>query len=527
MLKLSTNKREKHFIDFCLLYPKSRDMNRLWNRLFLLMAGVMVFTIGAVAQPKTSLPAKPNIIYIYADDLGYGELGSYGQQIIKTPNLDLLARQGIRFTQHYAGAPVCAPSRAMLLTGKHSGQSYIRGNYELGGFEDSLEAGQMPLPEGIQTLPRLLKKAGYTTAICGKWGLGGPGTSGHPLKQGFDYFYGYLDQKQAHSFYPSHLWENERWDTLNNGYIYPHQTLDSGRKEKADFLPFIGKDYSQEKITEKAQAFIQKNKSKPFFLYLAYTIPHVSLQVPEKFAQPYIGKIPGDEPYYGRRGYLPNFHPLATYAGMISALDHYVGEIMAQVKALGIDNNTIIMFSSDNGPSDHGGARPEVFNSNGGFRGLKGSLYEGGIRVPFIARWPGKIKPNQVNDHISAQFDLLPTVAELLNIKPEYPVNGISLLPSLLGRSKQPQHPYLYFEFPEYGGQQAVLQGDWKGIRRNLISNPHAAWELYNLSIDRREENDVADEHPEIIERFKGIAQESHQHPQINEWEVIDGKSRK
>lgn len=495
------------------------------NTYSLLLFVLLFILLGEnFAHSQSNSTAKPNIIYIYADDLGYGELGSYGQQIIKTPNLDRMARQGMRFTQHYAGAPVCAPSRAMLMTGKHAGHAYIRGNYEMGGFQDSLEGGQMPLPEGTQTVARLLKKAGYSTAVCGKWGLGVVGTTGHPLRQGFDYFYGYLDQKQAHNYYPTHLWENESWDTLRNEYFYPHQRMDRAKNDYMDFVPFAGDEYAPDKITAKAKTFIQNNKGKPFFLYLAYTLPHVSLQVPEKYAAPYIGKIPNDTPYHGQQEYLPNRHPLAAYAGMISALDSYVGEILDHVKALGIDNNTLILFSSDNGPAINGGAQPGVFNSAGGLRGFKSDLYEGGIRVPFIARWPGKIKTAQVTNHISAQYDFLPTVAELLNVKTEYPVDGISFLPVLLERKRQPQHEFLYFEFPENGGQQAILIGDWKGVRRNLIAEPHAAWELYNLSIDPGEQNNVAESHPDVVNKMNEIAAGNHEHPAITDWEIIDRK---
>ena len=260
--------------------------------LLFLLNGIVLF-----AQSKS----RPNIIYIYADDLGYGELGSYGQQKIKTPYLDQLAKEGIRFTNHYTAAPVCAPARCMLMTGKHSGHSYIRGNYELGGFEDDKEGGQMPLPEGTFTIAKMMQQAGYTTGAIGKWGLGMTNSTGDPNKQGFDYFYGYLDQKQAHNFYPTHLWENGKWDTLNNTYIQVHKPLAKDAPDAA-FDYYKGKDYAVTKMAEKTLAFIKKNKDKPFFLYLPYTGPHVSLQAPDEAVQEYLGKF-DEQPYRGETGY--------------------------------------------------------------------------------------------------------------------------------------------------------------------------------------------------------------------------------
>ncbi|MFN5423240.1 MAG: sulfatase-like hydrolase/transferase, partial [bacterium] len=326
---------------------------------------------------------RPNIIYIYADDLGYGELGCYGQTKIQTPNIDRLAKEGMRFTQHYSGAPVCAPSRCMLMTGKHAGRSYIRGNYELGGFEDDKEGGQMPLAEGTYTIASMLIVRGYTTGMIVKWGLGVTNTTGSPLKQGFDYYYGYLDQKQAHNHYPTHLWENDRWDTLNNNYLYVHKAVDPAKATEKDFTAFKGNEYAPAKMTEKAIGFIEKNIQSPFFLYLPYTLPHLSLQAPDKYVQQYIGKF-DEKPYYGNKGYASTQYPLSTYAAMITYLDDQVGIVMKKIKELGLDNNTIIMFSSDNGATFTGGVDTELFNSAGGLRGYKMDVYEGGIRVPFI-----------------------------------------------------------------------------------------------------------------------------------------------
>lgn len=482
------------------------------------------FYLSGQADNQKLNTKLPNIIYIYADDLGYGELGSYGQQKIKTPHLDLLAKEGMRFTQHYTGAPVCAPARTMLMTGKHGGHSYIRGNYELGGFPDSLEAGQMHLPEGMYTLPKMLKKVGYATGMSGKWGLGMNQTTGSPLKQGFDYYYGYLDQKQAHNFYPTHLWENDRWDTLNNPGINVHTKLDSTKATDADFDKFKGNDYAVEKMTAKAIGFINKNKANPFFLYLPYTLPHLALQAPEEYIKKYIGQFE-EKPYYGARSYSPTKHPLSTYAAMITYLDDQVGIIMKKIKELGLDNNTIIMFSSDNGAAfTVGGVDAAFFNSVDGLRGLKMDLYEGGIRMPFIARWPGKIHAGKTSDLISAQYDLMATLAELTNQKLEN-TDGISFLPELLGnKDKQKKHDYLFFEYPEKGGQVAIRMGDWKGVRIDVRKNPKTPWQIFNLKTDRKETTDVSAQHPELVKQFDAIQKKEHKHPHIKEWEFIDPK---
>src|SRR5574343_238729 len=489
--------------------------------LFSLISSLVLQWPVAMLQAQSSRKA-PNIIYIYADDMGYGELGCYGQVHIKTPHLDQLAKEGMRFTQHYTSAPVCAPARCMLLTGKHGGHSYIRGNYELGGFEDSTEGGQMPLPEGIFTLPRMLKKAGYQTGLIGKWGLGIAGNSGSPLQHGFDYYYGYLDQKQAHNYYPTHLWENDHWDTLNNPFIKVHQAIDPATATNADFDKFTGKVYAPARMTEKALQFINQRSGASFFLYLPYTIPHVSLQAPQEYIDRYRGQFK-EQPYYGQKGYASARYTLSTYAAMISFLDDQVGIIMKRLKELGLDENTIVFFSSDNGASFAGGADPAFFNSVAGLRGLKMELYEGGIRMPFIARWPGKIKAGTVSDHISVQYDLLATLADLMqqNIPA---TDGISFLPELLGRKAQPLHDFLYFEDPENGGQVAIRMGNWKAVKKNLRKIPNAPWELFDLGKDPFEKNDIAKEHPEIIARMNAIAKKEHQHSHIRDWEFVDPK---
>ncbi len=489
------------------------------KKIFLFFAAIILSGV-LYAQPAKK---KPNVIYIYADDLGYGELGCYGQQKIKTPHLDQLAKEGIRFTQHYTSAPVCAPARAMLMTGKHAGHSYIRGNYELGGFEDETEGGQMPLPEGTFTIAHLMKKAGYVTGLIGKWGLGMYNTTGAPDKQGFDYYYGYLCQKQAHNFYPTHLWENGKWDTLNNPFFYVHRPIPKNSPDSA-FENFRGKDYSLTKMAEKTFDFIRANKEKPFFLYLPYTGPHVSLQAPDEAIKEYIGQF-DEQPYYGDKGYASTKYPLSTYAAMITYMDKQIGKIMALLKELKLDENTIVMFSSDNGTTfDVGGVNGAFFNATGGLRGRKQELYEGGIREPFIARWPGRIPAGKVTGHISAQFDMMATLAELTGTGAP-PNDGISLLPTLLDKAgQQKQHPFLYFEFPERSGQVAIRIGDWKGVKSNMKTDKNAPWEIYDLKNDVRETNDVAAQHPELAKQFEEILQQQHKPSHIREWEFVDPK---
>ncbi len=480
-------------------------------------------TISIIVSLNCFAQSKPNIIYIYADDMGYGELGAYGQTKIKTPNLDRMSAEGMRFTDHYSSAPVCAPARCMLLTGKHGGHTYIHGNYELGGFADSLEGGQMPLPEGVFTVGKMMQQAGYKTAAIGKWGLGMANTTGSPIKQGFDYFYGYLDQKQAHNYYPTHLWENDHWDTLQNPVINVHKQLDSTKATIADFNYYKGKEYAPAKLTEKALAFIENNKSKPFFLYLPYTLPHLSLQAPDEWVKKYIGQF-NERPYYGQNGYASTLYPLSTYAAMISFLDAQVGLILEKIKALGLDENTLILFSSDNGATFNGGVNRRFFNSNGGLRGQKMDLYEGGIREPFIARWPGKITKGTTSAHPSVQFDLMATLAELVHQKTNA-TDGISFLPELMGSAKEQQkHPYIYFEYPENGGQLAIRMGNWKGVKLDVKKHPEKKWQLFNLQTDRNETTDISEKYPDLIKQFELIVKKEHQQAHIQEWEFIQPK---
>ncbi len=480
----------------------------------------------------------PNVIYIYADDLGYGEIGSYGQVKIKTPNLDRLAKEGMRFTQHYAGAPVCAPSRCILLTGKHAGHAYIRSNSEMkgGGFADNEEKGQLPLPEDTFTMGKLFQNAGYRTAAIGKWGLGMANSSGAPDKQGFDYFYGYLDQKQAHNYYPTHLWENEKWDTLNNKYFLVHTPLDSIKAKVEDFDAYKGNEYAITKMTEKALSFIDENKRRPFFLYLPYTIPHVSLQAPQRFIEQYIGKF-DESPYYGQQRYAPAMYPLSTYAAMITYLDYQIGVILDGLKNNGLEKNTIVIFSSDNGPTFNGGVNASFFNSASGLRGLKQDIFEGGMRVPFIAKWPGRIPENSISDLPSAQYDMLATFADLTGQEIQE-TDGISILPELLGMSfKQKRHNFLYFEFPSRGsrsavgtaGQLAVRMGDWKAVKIGLKENPGSPWLLFNLKVDPGETQDLSKGkgNKQLIRRANQIVADQHKPSIKKEWEFVDPRAFK
>ena len=451
-------------------------------------------------------PPRPNIVYILADDLGYGELGSYGQTKIRTPNLDRLAEQGMRFTQHYSGSPVCAPSRSTLMSGMHTGHTLVKDNYELGGWTDDEEGGQMPLPEGSFTIGRMLQDAGYATAAIGKWGLGGPGTTGHPNRQGFDLFYGYLDQKQAHNYYPTHLWRNEVWDTLANPYFSPHQRFDGDDPDDpAQYEKYSARDYAQDLMADEAMDFIREHADEPFFLYLPFPVPHLALQVPDESVDAYEGEF-DEEPYLGDRSYLPHRRPLSAYAAMISRMDEQIGAIVDLIDSLGLGENTLIVFTSDNGTTYTGGVDAAFFESTAGLRGLKGSVYEGGIRVPMIARWTGRIEPGAVSEHVSAFWDMVPTFAALTGADHPDGIDGVSMVPTLLGTGPQPEHDALYWEY--HGlmrGQQAVRLGRWKAVRMGGHDDADAPIELYDLEADRGETTDVAAAHPDVVARARAV----------------------
>lgn len=481
----------------------------------IIIAAVLVLAGCTQADP-------PNVIYILADDLGYGELGSYGQTLIRTPNLDRLAAEGMRFTQHYSGSPVCAPSRCTLLTGRHTGHCQVRDNYELGGFADSTERGQLPLEENTYTLGRMMQEAGYTTAIIGKWGLGGPNSIGVPNQQGFDYFYGYLDQKQAHNYYPSHLWRNAEWDTLANGYFHPHQRFEGADPhDPSAYDRYKGVDYAPDLMVHEAEAFIRENAEGPFFLYLAHIVPHLALQVPDEELEAY-ENILSESPYDGTRGYLPHIRPQSAYAGMISRMDAHVGQIMEVLRELGIDDETLIMFSSDNGPTYVGGVDTEQFQSSGGLRGGKGEVYEGGIRVPMIATWPGVIAPGSITDHVSAFWDVMPTLANVVDTELTIEIDGNSFLPVLLG--EQPPTPSeMYWEYHgrNWRGAQAARIGPWKGVRLGGKDSVSAPVRVYNLVNDPAETTDLAGTHPEIASELLALMQ-SRSDSKIARWNFAE-----
>lgn len=471
----------------------------------------------AMARTFAAETAKPNFIFILCDDLGYGDIGAFGQKKIRTPNLDRLAAEGMKLTAHYSGHNVCAPSRCALLTGKHPGHTYIRENR--GGLGDGGE-GQEPVPAGELTLPLTLKKFGYTLGCTGKWGLGPVGSTGDPLRQGFDRFYGYNCQAVAHNFYPTHLWSDDRRVALDNPKFAAHQKLPVGAdtNSPASYTAYEGRQYSADLIAEESRAFVRANKDRPFFLYFATTVPHLALQVPEDSLREYAGAFP-EEPYPGGRGYLPNRTPRATYAAMVTRLDREVGRLMDLVKDLGLDQRTVFIFTSDNGPlyDKLGGTDTDFFNSAGGYHGRKGSYYEGGFRVPLLVRWTGRIKAGSESDRVTGFEDWLPTILELIGEKGATPavIDGLSFAPTLLGRNQEPR-PFLYRESPGYGGQQCVRAGDWKLVRQNLnpgsrLQNPPApTTELYDLAKDPGETTDVAAQHPDIVQKLLALAGRQH-----------------
>lgn len=471
-------------------------------------------------------PSKPNIVYILADDLGYGDVGVYGQQLIETPNIDALAASGLKFTRHYSGAPVCAPSRYALLTGLHMGHSFIRGNDEwrergavwdfAAMLADSTLEGQRPIPDSTVTMGELLQGAGYTTALIGKWGLGAPASESTPNTQGFDYFCGYNCQRQAHNLYPTHIWENDKRIYLNNAFMAPGEKLADGADplEEASYDKFYQNDYAPQVMHQKALAFLRQNKDKPFFLYYASPLPHLPLQVPREYVDKYQTKFGDEAPYTGHQGYFPHRYPRAAYAGMISYLDDQVGELVATLKELGIYDNTLIIFTSDNGPTYTAGVDYEFFNSTGpftnGYGRNKGFAYEGGIRVPMIASWEGKIPAGTTTGHASAFYDVLPTLCELAGAAPPKNTDGISFLPTLTGQGEQKVHDFLYWELLEYTGQQAVQMGDWKGVRKGMFEG-NLEVELYDLKGDPQEQNNVASQYPEVVAQIEAIMQQAHE----------------
>ena len=459
---------------------------------FAVVTSVLVSCSGG-SQPKTEVveaePKKPNIIYILADDLGYGDLSFLGQEKFKTPNIDQLAAEGMVFTQHYSGSTVCAPSRSALMTGQHTGHTPVRGNNEV------LPEGQWAMPDSCVTMAEILKEAGYVTGGFGKWGLGYPGSSGDPNNQGFDEFYGYNCQRLGHHYYPYHLWHNQEKVILE----------DNAGGENKTYAPNL--------IHDKALEFIENNKDTSFFMYYPSIIPHAELFAPEEYMNKFRGKLEpekefkgtdsGEKYRAGAYGSQPESH--AAYAAMITLLDDQVGEIIQKLKDLGIEKNTLVIFTSDNGPHREGGADPEFFNSNADFKGFKRDLYEGGIHVPMIAWYPEKIAKGSSTDHISAFWDILPTVAELAGSDLPNNIDGISLLPTMFDSREQKAHDYLYWEFHEKGGRIAIRKGKWKAVRYNVLRNPNSPVQLYDLSTDAGEQNNIAEQYPEIAGEMEEI----------------------
>lgn len=448
---------------------------------------------------ETKQNEKPlNIVYILADDLGYGDLSCTGQTKYVTPNIDKLAAEGMLFTQHYAGCTVSAPSRSAFMTGMHTGHTPIRGNKELPN------EGQQPIPKNTYTVAKMLKEAGYVTGAFGKWGLGAPGSDGDPINQGFDRFYGYNCQREAHRYYPKHLWDN------NKKVVFEGNSTG------------VPTEYAPDYIQREALRFIEGNKDKSFFLYLAYTLPHAELLVPkDTLFKSFVGKFE-ERPYrpkgaeYGKNmnvmAYSPQEYPYAAFAAMVSRLDMYVGQVVEKLEELGIADNTVIMFTSDNGPHTEGGANPKFFKSSGSFKGTKRDLTEGGIRLPLIVWAPGRVQNNVTNNHICASWDMLPTFADIANVKlsDSIKVDGISIYPTLIGDEKnQITHDYLFWEFHEKTGDMAVRKGNWKAIKTNIKSgNPRI--KLFDLSKDIHEDNDLSEMYPEVVSNMDSIMNVAH-----------------
>ena len=462
----------------------------------LLFIITIAFSCQPTAEPtseNTNDTNRPNIIYILADDLGYGDLGSYGQSVFETPNLDRLAAQGMLFTQHYSGSTVCAPSRSALLTGLHTGHTFIRGNKEV------RPEGQHPIPDSVFTIAEKLKSVGYVTGGFGKWGLGHPGSAGVPEKQGFDRFFGYNCQRIAHHYYPYHLWDNDQKVVLSEN---------EGNQKGV---------YGPTRIHEEALKFLTAHKDTSFFMYYPSLIPHAELFAPEENMEHFRGQFNPEKNYEGTDegekfrngpyGSQPESH--AAFAAMIEVLDQQVGDILDLVDQLGIAENTIIFFTSDNGPHLEGGADPDFFNSNGPLQGYKRDLYEGGIRVPLIVQWKGHIEPGTFSEHPSAFWDFFPTACDIAKVEAPRNLDGISYLPTLLGQG-QPQHDYLYWEFHEKGGRIAVRKGPWKAVKYDVFKDPNRPMELYNLLQDIGETRNVAAQHPNIVTDMAAIIKEAH-----------------
>ena len=500
------------------------------NRFFF---GLLLIVGSCYAADSTA--RRPNIIFLFADDLGYGDIGAYGQKKIRTPTLDQLAKDGMRFTHYYAGHNVCAPSRCVLMTGLHPGHAYIRNNRGGVGQPGSLGEGQEPVPAGELKLPLTLKQLGYTNGGFGKWGLGAVGSTGDPNSQGIDRFFGYNDQAVAHNYYPVSLWNNRERVPLANPAFSAHQKLPPGAdpNKPESYAAFSGNEYAPDLINEAARSFLRENKDRPFFLYYPTTVPHLALQVPEDSLAEYKETFP-ETPYVGGNGYLPHRTPHAAYAAMITRMDREMGRLLAMVDGFGLRENTIVVFTSDNGPlwDRFGGTDTDFFNSAGGLRGRKGNYYEAGFRVPCIVRWTGRIAPGTTSERVTGAEDWLPTFLELIGAKDATPkgIDGISFAPTLLGKS-QPERPFLYRESQGYDGQQSVRVGNWKAIRTNLHPRPAAKnkepapFELYDLAKDPSETKNVAAQHPDIVAKLSAIMKEQHVPSKLWPIRALDGET--
>lgn len=435
---------------------------------------------------------KPNVIFILADDLGYGDLSCLGQTNFHTPNIDRLASEGMLFTQHYSGATVSAPSRSSLLTGLHGGHSPVRDNKEME------TEGQYPMSSEHWTLFDLFNQEDYVTGVFGKWGLGYPGSDGDPKAHGVDDFYGYNCQRYAHSYYPDYLWDNDTKVILEG----------NGNGQENEYAPYL--------IHDQAVEFIRNHKDEPFFMMYTNVLPHAEFRLPENLIEPFIGKFGQETPFTGKGlpdkfrigAYMPQDNPKAAFAAMVTLLDSQVGDIMQTLEEEGLADNTIVVFASDNGPHIEAGATPGYFGSSGGFRGVKRDLYEGGIHIPFIVRWDGKVKPGSVSEHVSAFWDFLPTMADILGVSDEHHTDGISFLPELTGEGIQEEHDYLYWEYHRAGGRQAVRKGNWKAVAYGVEGGRNI--ELYDLSSDPSESRDLAEQYPEIIAQMDSIMCAAH-----------------
>ncbi len=473
---------------------------------------------------------QPNVVFILADDLGIGDLGCYGQTKIRTPNLDRMAAEGMKLTRHYSGNAVCAPSRCVLMTGLNPGHAFIRDNR---GVADTARVkkeggrpeneGQFPIPAVTYTLAEFFADRGYATGGFGKWGLGGPNTTGEPLKQGFKRWFGYNCQGVAHNFYPVYLWDNDKTIDLKNPAFPSSDTFKPGEDptKPESYKRFQGTEYSADLIAEQALRFARENKDKPFFLYWPTTVPHLALQVPDDSLSEYQGKWE-DPPYKGGKGYLPHFAPRAAYAAMITRMDRAIGQLMTLISELGLDEDTIFVFTSDNGSLNGthaglAGTDATFFNSAMGLRDGKGTLYEGGIRAPGIVRWKAQIKAGGTSDRITGFEDWMPTLIELIGAKDKTPakLDGISFAPTLLGE-KQPAREFMYREFHGYGGQQCLYMANWKLIKMGLRPGKGKAksrvepLQLYDLTADPTESQNVMAQHPEVVAKMEAIMKTQH-----------------